>query len=48
MHGTRFKTREDARLAIFEWSEVWYQRTKTHGSLSYVSPETFEATARVG
>ena len=48
VHGTRFKTREDARLAIFEWIEVWYQRTRIHGSLGYVSPETFEAAARVG
>jgi len=48
VHGTRCKTREYARLAIFEWIEVWYQRTRIHGSLGYVSPETFEAAARVG
>ena len=48
VHGTRFKTREDARLAIFEWIEVCYQRTRIHGSLGYISPETFEAAASVG
>ena len=48
VHGTRFKTREDARLAIFEWIEVWYQRARIHGSLGYVRPETLEAAARVG
>jgi len=48
VHGTRFKTREDARLAIFEWIEVWYQRARIHSSLGYVRPETFEAAARVG
>lgn len=48
VHGTRFKTREDARLAIFEWIEVWYQRARIHGSLGYVRPETFEAAASVG
>ncbi len=48
VHGTRFKTREDARLAIFEWIEVCYQRTRIHSSLGYISPETLEAAARVG
>ena len=48
VHCTRFKTREDARLAIFEWIKVWYQRTRIHSSLGYVSSETFEAAARVG
>ena len=48
VHGTRFKTHEDARPAIFGWLEVWYQRTRIHGSLGYVSAKTFEAAARVG
>jgi transposase InsO family protein len=41
-------THEEARLAVFEWIEVWYQRTRIHGSLGYVSPEAFEAAARAG
>ena len=48
VHGRRFRTHEEARLAIFEWIEVWYQRTRIHGSLGYVSPEAFEAAARAG
>jgi hypothetical protein len=48
VHGRRFRTQEEARLAVFEWIEVWYQRTRIHGSLGYVSPEAFEAAARVG
>ena len=48
VHGSRFATREEARLAVFEWIEVWYQRKRIHGSLGYVSPEAFEAAARVG
>ncbi len=48
VHGNRFGTREEARLAVFEWIEVWYQRKRIHGSLGYVSPEAFEAAARVG
>jgi transposase InsO family protein len=38
----------EARLAIFEWIEVWYQRKRIHGSLGYVSPEAFEAAERAG
>jgi putative transposase len=48
VHGRRFRTHEEARLAVFGWIEVWYQRTRIHGSLGYVSPEAFEAAARVG
>jgi putative transposase len=44
----RFRTHDEARTAIFEWIEVWYQRIRIHGSLGYVSPEAFEATKRVG
>jgi len=48
VHGQRFRTHDEARTAIFEWIEVWYQRIRIDGSLSYVSPEAFEATERVG
>jgi transposase InsO family protein len=48
VHGRRFRTHEEAWLAVFEWLEVWYQRTRIHGSLGYVSPEAFEAAARAG
>jgi putative transposase len=46
-HGRRFMTHEEARLTVFEWIEVWYQRTRIHGSLGYVGREAFEAAARV-
>jgi transposase InsO family protein len=39
----RFATREQARAAIFEYIEVFYNRTRLHSSLGYVSPERFEA-----
>lgn len=39
----RFTTREQARAAIFEYIEVFYNRTRLHSSLGYVSPERFEA-----
>jgi transposase InsO family protein len=46
VHGRRFRTHDEARLAIFEWIEVWYQRTRICGALGYLSPEVFEAAAR--
>jgi hypothetical protein len=45
---TPSRTHADARAAIFEWIEVWYQRIRIHGSISYVSTEAFEATKMVG
>ncbi|MCC7571663.1 IS3 family transposase, partial [Candidatus Micrarchaeota archaeon] len=31
-----------ARLAIFEFIEVWYNRQRLHSSLGYCSPVEFE------
>ncbi len=39
-----FATREQARAAIFEYIEAFYNRVRLHSSLGYVSPERFEAT----
>lgn len=35
-------TREDARTAVFEYIEVWYNRQRRHSSLGYVSPVAYE------
>jgi transposase InsO family protein len=43
VHLERFATRQEARLAIFEYIEVFYNRQRLHSSLGYVSPEQFEA-----
>jgi len=37
-----FKTREEARSAIFEYIEVFYNRRRLHSTLGYVSPVDFE------
>jgi transposase InsO family protein len=39
-----FKTRAQARIEIFEYIEVFYNRTRLHSTLDYKSPEEFERT----
>ena len=34
--------REDARRAIFEFIEAWYNRRRRHSTLGYVSPDQYE------
>lgn len=42
IHRCSFHTTEEARLAIFEWIEVFYNRQRRHSSLGYLSPAAFE------
>jgi transposase InsO family protein len=42
----KYATREQARKAIFEWIEVFYNRQRLHSSLSYRSPAEFESHRR--
>jgi putative transposase len=39
----RYATHDQARVSIFEYIEVFYNRQRIHSSLGYVSPDTFEA-----
>lgn len=43
VHGRRYETRLQARLEIFEFIEVWYNRQRLHSSLGYRSPAEYEA-----
>jgi len=40
---THFPTRAAARLAIFDFIEVFYNRQRIHSAIGYISPATFEA-----
>jgi putative transposase len=40
----RFRTRDQARAAVFEWLEVFYNRQRRHSALGYRSPEMYEQT----
>lgn len=42
LHGRRFKTREEAKQAIFEYIESFYIRERPHESLGYLTPLEFE------
>jgi putative transposase len=37
-----FKTRIEARLAVFTWIEAWYNPRRRHSGLGRVSPAEFE------
>ena len=41
-----FATRAQARTAIFEFIEAWYNRQRLHSSLGYLSPVEFEQNSR--
>jgi len=41
-----FATRAQARTAIFEFIEAWYNRQRLHSSLDYLSPMEFERKSR--
>ncbi|MCK9386735.1 MAG: IS3 family transposase [Nevskia sp.] len=45
--GRDFKTRDQARQAIFEYIEVFYNRQRSHQTLDYRSPVDFEALMNV-
>lgn len=42
IYQCHFKTRDEARLAIFEYIEVYYNRERLHSSLIYQTPHGFE------
>jgi transposase InsO family protein len=42
VHQQTFATRADARAAIFEWIEVFYNRVRFHSALDCKSPVDFE------
>lgn len=42
VHHCDFQTRDEARAAIFEYIEVFYNRSRRHQALGYISPAQFE------
>jgi putative transposase len=46
IYHDHYATREQARQAIFQYIEVFYNRQRRHSALGYQSPEAFEASSR--
>ena len=44
VYHRKFTTRDQARAAIFDYIEVFYNRQRLHAAIGYVSPEAFEAS----
>jgi len=42
----RFRSQAEAKMAVFEWLEGWYNRHRRHSSLGYRSPVNYEQAHR--
>ena len=42
VHDESYATREQAKASIVEYVEAFYNRTRRHSSLGYLSPAAFE------
>jgi putative transposase len=42
IHRTKWKTREEARAAVYKYIETWYNSVRLHSTLGYRSPIEFE------
>lgn len=43
VHDEDYATREEAKASIFEYIETFYNRTRRHSALGYLSPADYEA-----
>ena len=41
LYGKHFKTRKEARAAVFEYVEIFYNRQRIHASNGYLTPEEY-------
>jgi transposase InsO family protein len=42
IYGSKFKTIKEAKSAVFEYIEIWYNRKRMHSSNEYRTPEEME------
>jgi len=47
VHHALYEDRDQARAAIFDYMELFYNRQRLHESLGYISPVNFEELASV-
>jgi putative transposase len=41
VHGSRYRTRADAKADVFQYIEIFYNRVRRHSTLGQTSPEQF-------
>ena len=41
VHGTRYRTKEEAKADLFDYIEPFYNRKRKHSTLGYASPKNF-------
>ena len=41
VHGVRYQTRDEIKVASFEYIEIFYNRRRQHSALGYQSPKQF-------
>ena len=41
VHGSRYRTRDEARADVFDYVEIFYNRSRRHSALGGVSPVSF-------
>ncbi|BCD90506.1 hypothetical protein fh0823_06450 [Francisella halioticida] len=42
VHDESYKTREEAKLSIFEYIEAYYNTKRRHSTINYMTPYQFE------
>lgn len=47
VHGRNYRTREEARMEIFDYIELFYNRRRLHQSLGYQTPAKYDSIKRV-
>jgi len=45
LNEQRFRTRDEARAAVFEYVEIFYNRQRLHASNRYLTPEEYYTAA---
>lgn len=45
VYREKFKSRDEAKRAIFDWIETWYNSSRLHSAIEYMAPNDYEKLA---